>query len=368
MVWKTLLLISTGLILIFASSISCQNIRDKQNPAEDQAYEISEQDDENKAKPDNRTIIAFGSCSKQYNSNQRWEDILKNDPDIWIWLGDNIYADTHDMDIMAEKYAHQKANPGYQRLLDSQTQIIGTWDDHDYGVNDGGKHYSRKDESKKLFMDFLDIPADNPIMNHEGVYQSYDFQFDDHLLKIILLDTRYFRDTVYTDLSTGAYLPNSEGDMLGEQQWRWLEDVLETSIADLILLGSGVQVIPEEHIFEKWANFPASRNRLFKLLEQFPDKKVVLLSGDRHIAEISEIRLENLNYPLYDFTSSGLTHSWLREVIEPNKYRVSDFIINLNFGLIIIDWDVSSSHAITFQIRGEINTLLYEFIPKLFMH
>ena len=53
-------------------------------------------------------------------------------------------------------------------------------------------------------MDFLDIPADSGIMEHEGVYQAYDYEFHDHLLKVILLDTRYYRDTVYRDVTTRA--------------------------------------------------------------------------------------------------------------------------------------------------------------------
>jgi alkaline phosphatase D len=244
-----------------------------------------------------RTIVAFGSCSKQYNPNQRWVDIIQNDPDIWIWLGDNIYGDTHDMEFMAEKYNHQKADSGYQLLLNSNTKIIGTWDDHDYGINDGGKYFSKKNESKRLFIDFLDIPSDNPILSHEGVYQSYDYPFDNHLLKIILLDTRNFRDTIYRDPATRAYLPNEEGDILGGQQWIWLEKEFSSSTADLIIIGSSIQVIPDEQIYEKWANLPSSRKRLFNLLEKYPDKRMIFLSCDRHIAEISELLSDNLNYP-----------------------------------------------------------------------
>ena len=314
----------------------------------------------------NRTVIAFGSCSKQYNPNQRWADILENDPDIWIWLGDNIYGDTHDMNFMAEKYAHQKADTGYQLLLKSVSNIIGTWDDHDYGINDGGRFYSKKKESKELFIDFLDIPEDNPIRDHEGVYQSYDYNFGEHLLKIILLDTRYFRDTIERNFVTRAYIPNQEGDVLGEEQWLWLDNELNESLADLILIGSSIQVIPEEQIYEKWANLPKARKRLFDLLEKYPEKRIIFLSGDRHIAEISEMSLDGLDYPLYDFTSSGLTHTWLRDDIEQNKYRISDFIIHLNFGLILIDWAEDKNHKITFQIKGEGNSLLYEFMPELY--
>jgi len=346
--------------------ISCQQIRENQNDnMHSSARDLTDQRP-HRERSASQTIIAFGSCSKQYNPNQRWMDIMKNDPDIWIWLGDNIYGDTHDMEFMAEKYAHQKADSGYQMLLKSRTKVIGTWDDHDYGVNDGGKFYSKKEESKKLFMDFLDIPPDHPVNDHAGVYESNEYSFDDYLLQIILLDTRYFRDTIYRNPITRAYVPNEEGDILGDQQWQWLEQRLDESTADLILIGSSIQVIPTEQIYEKWANLPAARKQLFNLLRKYPDKRVVILSGDRHIAEISELRLEGLNYPLYDFTSSGLTHTWSRKDVEPNQYRVSDFIIYLNFGLIIIDWKEDKNHEIIFQIRGEGDTLLYEFKPGLF--
>lgn len=317
-------------------------------------------------KRSSKTIIAFGSCSRQYNPNQRWHDVLENNPDIWIWLGDNIYGDTHDMELMAEKYEHQKSDSGYQELLNSKTEIIGTWDDHDYGVNDGGIHFSKKDESKELFLDFLDIDEDNPVVGRDGVYQSYDYEFDENILKIILLDTRYFRDTIYRDPVTRAYLPNETGDILGEAQWEWLEEELKRSNAELNIIGSSIQVISDEQAYEKWANLPKARNRLFDLLKKYPDKKAVFLSGDRHIAEISQLNIEGLDYPLYDFTSSGLTHTWAQKKAESNRYRISDFIVALNYGIIIINWDENGKHKVTFQLKGEEDTLLYEFIPDYF--
>jgi len=317
-------------------------------------------------KEPSKTIIAFGSCSRQYNPNQRWNDIMKNKPDVWIWLGDNIYGDTHDMELMAEKYKHQKSDSGYQLLLKSRAEIIGTWDDHDYGVNDGGINYSKKEESKLLFLDFLDIDEDNPVVKRDGVYQSYNYDFGDNMVKIILLDTRYFRDTIYRDPITRAYLPNETGDILGEDQWTWLEKELQSSEAELNIIGSSIQVIPDEQIYEKWANLPKARTRLFDLLKKYPDKKAVFLSGDRHIAEISQISLENLDYPLYDITSSGLTHTWARKEPEANRYRISDFIVALNYGVIIIEWDDNGKHKVKVQLKGEEDSLLYEFSPDYF--
>ncbi len=182
---------------------------------------------------------------------------------------------------------------------------------------------------------------------------------------MILLDTRYFRDTVYKDINTKAYLPNNTGDILGETQWAWLENELKNSEADFHIIGSSIQVIPEDHAYEKWANFPTARKRLFDLLEKYPDKKTIMISGDRHIAEISRIDLEGLPYPLYDFTSSGLTHSWNNGIVEMNRHRVSDFIRGLNFGLIIIDWEKNGNHKIRFEIRGEADKLLYKYETDL---
>jgi alkaline phosphatase D len=309
--------------------------------------------------------IAFGSCSRQNIANQRWYEVLQHHPAVWIWLGDNIYGDTHDMQVMKQKYEQQKAYAGYQELLNSPAEIIGTWDDHDYGVNDGGKNYSRRDESKKLALEFLEVAEDNPVWDREGLYQAYQYHFNDFSLKVILLDTRYFRDTIYRDPETRAYLPNESGDVLGEAQWSWLENEIKNSKAELNIIGSSIQVIPEEHAYEKWANFPAARKRFFNLLEKYPDKKAVLISGDRHIAEISKIDLPGLSYPLYDFTSSGLTHSWREAAVEPNRHRVSDFIVGLNFGLILIEKKGHGKLNVRFEIRGENDVLLDELTTEL---
>ena len=40
-------------------------------------------------------------------------------------------------------------------LRESQTKIIGTWDDHDYGLNNGGSDFKRKDEYREMFLDFI---------------------------------------------------------------------------------------------------------------------------------------------------------------------------------------------------------------------
>lgn len=295
--------------------------------------------------------IVFGSCSREADQRQMWAEIDAEQADLFILCGDNIYGDTEDMALMKKKYDHQKNHPDYQRLI-SNTPVIGVWDDHDYGINDGGKYFSKKDESKQLMLDFFDVPKDDPIRRHTGAYNSYTYGSGNKKVKVILLDVRYFRDTLMPDTLTAArYLPNETGDILGEEQWKWLEEQLTNSDAAIHILTSGIQVIPEEHIFEKWANFPAARKRLFSLLVKTQPKGTFFISGDRHIAELSKISIDGLPYPLYDFTASGLTHTWSEEWPENNSYRIGDLIIKKNYGVIDIDWD-QKTPKLTLKVKG----------------
>ena len=296
--------------------------------------------------------IAFGSCNRESLPQVMWQEILATKPNVWIWLGDNIYGDTEDMAVLKEKYDLQKSNEDYQQLRE-QAAIVGIWDDHDYGVNDGDKNYPFKKESKALMLDFLDVPNDNPVRTHEGAYNAYTFGEGQQKVKVILLDGRTFRDTLQQRQNDyQRYYPNTEGDMLGETQWTWLENELKNSDASVHLIGCGIQMIAEEHGFEKWANFPKARKRLLALLQKTTPKRPVLLSGDRHIGEISKLEVEGLALPLYEVTSSGLTHSYEKAGDEPNQHRVSPLIGQKHYATIDFDWKEDDKVNLTLQIRG----------------
>lgn len=155
-------------------------------------------------------------------------------------------------------------------------------------------------------------------------------------VKVILLDGRYFRDPLKKEGKRNV--PNPAGDILGEAQWQWLEQQLTNSDADVHVIGSGIQLLPEEHPYEKWANFPVSRQRLLDLLSKTKPKGALLISGDRHIAEVSKVSVQGLNYDLFDITSSGLTHVSAPHE-EPNRHRVGAMITELNYGLLTINWN-----------------------------
>lgn len=307
------------------------------------------------------TTIVLGSCNRQDSDQEIWREIDDEGADLWIWLGDNIYGDTENMDVLESKYLQQKYHPTYQSFRE-KTPIIGIWDDHDYGVNDGDKNYAMKKESQTLMLDFLDVPKDAPVRTQVGAYQSYSFGTEEKKVKVLLLDARYFRDELEKN-TTGyqRYKPNLEGDILGEAQWTWLEQELTNSDAQIHFIASGIQMIPEEHGFEKWANFPKARARLLDLLSSTQVAFPVLLSGDRHISEFSRLELPTLSNPVYEFTSSGLTHSYDSFSGEPNEHRVGDVVFQRNYGVIKVDWSTTRP-TLTFHMKGLSGDLLQELV------
>ncbi len=185
----------------------------------------------------NDFTIAFGSCNNQVLSNIMWSEILKNIPNVWIWGGDVIYTDTEDMLLMAQNYQKQKAESEYANFI-KNVAVLGTWDDHDYGLNDGGIEYSKKVESQNLFLDFINVDK-----NDERRQQEVD----------------------------------------------------------------------------------------------------------------------SLAYPIIDFTSSGLTHSYKNFKGEPNQYRIEDVVFEKSFGILKFDFD---KLTVTMQMRGEDNVLQQELLQS----
>ena len=325
------------------------------------------------AEPADPTVIAFGACLHENKAQPIWDAVVAAKPDLFIFTGDNIYADTHDMAVMKAKYAKLGAQPGYQKLLKT-CPVLATWDDHDYGINDGGKNYPKKKESAEICLDFFGVPKDDPRRSREGIYGSQTFGEDGRRVQVILLDTRYFRDDLDKYKKgeqrpkniVGWYKPTKDTSktLLGEAQWKWLEEELKKP-ADVRVIVSSIQVISWEKGMECWGNLPHERDRLFKLIETTKANGAFFISGDVHFTELSMTKDEG-PYPLYDITSSGLNQSpgrtWYTSI---NSYRQDDKVYpNRNFGLIRIDW-AGKDTTITLQGRKESGEVAHETVVPL---
>ena len=153
--------------------------------------------------------------------------------------------------------------------------MVGTWDDHDFGINDGDGRFVGKvngvrlgwrgannkqgppkpnsnpdpltprlrlqDVAKKAFLDFMNATDHDPRRTQlDGLYThvrytSTTLEGEPRVVSVVLLDMRYNKDPYKT----------LEGDFLGAAQWAWLEKVFRSNHedgVDLTLIGSSLQV------------------------------------------------------------------------------------------------------------------------------
>ena len=269
--------------------------------------------------------FGLGSCLHQDQEQAIWKAIKLEEIDSFIFLGDNVYGDTQSGNLKRMKKAYAK-----QKLVEKE--ILSIWDDHDYGLNDGGSSYQNKVEAQELFVDFWKIPPEDPRRKREGIYFESKKTIEGLKVHMVGLDTRYFR----SNLETGekkAYIQNldSGATILGLEQWTWLERVLKTSSADVIVLLSSIQILASNHPYEKWTNFPLERLKLLEMVEQFSrDKIIIAISGDRHRSGIYQYK----NF--IELTASGLNKAGSNNA-ETDPLLLNNTYPEFNFGLLDIE-------------------------------
>ncbi|GEP42418.1 alkaline phosphatase D family protein [Brevifollis gellanilyticus] len=286
--------------------------------------------------------VVFGSCINAVE-HPMLDRAASLPMDLFLLMGDNIYADTTDMLVMREKYQALAASSFFQAVK-SQAPILATWDDHDLGQNDGGADYKMKRESQTEFWNWLGEPATSPKRKQEGVYQARVFGPEGKRVQVIMMDARYFRSPlkrVPKEQATpgGSAVPHTDTSttILGPAQWEWLEGVLKQP-AEVRLLVSSIQFAAQAHGGESWANFPHEQKRLVDLIRSTKANGVVVLSGDRHWCEFSTLT-EGAPYPLHDITASSLTQKHERGTPTPNQNRSLPQTYHLpNVGTLHIDW------------------------------
>ena len=320
--------------------------------------------------------IDFGSCVVPGFEQPLWKDIVSRNPELFIFTGDATYLDienfneffTHPFGLWTEttmnpilhffnlsrrskitdasKYAQTwhltYANEPYldQLISNNYTQIIGIYDDHDYGYDNGDGFNPHKQLTRKLFIDFLVNLAKQNYdskkyttsfldlqLPNEGLYYHYPLKInlkDDNfnlskikVIDIIVLDIHYF------------YRLEKEDDLLGSKQWQWLETLMniedyinDRSIlkGDLILIVSGEQVLPfhkKIYLENIWSTRKYSFQRLLKNIimpwqtNAQTKNKILFTSGDVHYGEINEVFCYNAaqeqHFAMQEITSSSMT-------------------------------------------------------------
>ena len=286
----------------------------------------------------------LGSCLDQDLDQSIWAAIEKKNIDGFIFLGDNVYGDEASGELEKLKRAYKKQKTKIPSWLTKEKKILAIWDDHDYGKNDGGGNYKNKEEAQTLFLEFWRIPKQDPRRSRKGIYFENTQIIEGKSIQIIGLDTRYFR----TELKgqKNRYLPNSDplASLLGTEQWKWLDETLENSKADILIILSSIQILATNHPFEKWSNFIADRKKLLtKLDDASKNKTVVLISGDRHRAGLYQ------DGDLVEITASALNKGSLRPS-ETDPLLIGKTYPEINFGILDIQ---PSKNIITLSINDK---------------
>jgi alkaline phosphatase D len=219
-------------------------------------------------------------------------DSLK--PDYSIWIGDNVYADTEtDPQHIQRQLEVLENKDGFKKLRETSKFMV-TWDDHDFGLNDAGKSYIFKEESKQIHRKFWQLENEIPT-GQDGVYYSkLEKQPNGKVIHFIMLDGRFNRDD-----------PGPDADALGENQWKFLWSELKQP-ADLRFILCGYQVLLNKPTrWEAWIKLGKSRDQMFDLIKSTKAENVIFITGDQHYVEVLHSPA-NVDYKTFEIMAAGI--------------------------------------------------------------
>lgn len=238
-----------------------------------------------------------------------WARLKTENPDLVILNGDIVYVDSFD--FVERKKATE--TDLWLRYIEALTRIpyyhwlelkptLATWDDHDFGTNDGDRDFSAKKGALKLFRGFFGGKALAGVWEPDpssvtSVYTGFGQRF-------FLMDDRSFRQPNKEQKKKEAY------GHWGEKQHKWLIDSLKKSTTPAWVF-NGNQVFNGKALDFK-ETFEGNHSEHFvKFINELKtvSTPVVFSSGDIHFSEVMRIPAERLGYETYEITSSSM-HSY----------------------------------------------------------
>lgn len=291
-----------------------------------------------KAAPD--FSVAMGSClyinDSQFDrpgtpygkGTEILSHIPKQNPDIMLWLGDNLYyrePDFYSKERMDYRFKDARNTPEMQSLLANAINLA-TWDDHDYGPNNSDRSYRMRQQALDIFKRYWTNPSYGT-RETDGVFTKYKYSD----VEFFLMDDRFHR--------APNRLKKEDKDFFGEAQLQWLMDSLIGSNATFKVIVVGNQVTNKMNNHESLVAYGEEYEELMDFLDAHDIPGVLFISGDRHFTELLKTDRED-SYPIYEFTSSPLssgTYGNLDESKEfENPQRVDGTLVykDQNFGML----------------------------------
>lgn len=250
--------------------------------------------------------------------------VNKLKPDYSIWIGDNVYADTETDPKHIQRQLEVLENKAGFKELRKSSKFMVTWDDHDYGLNNAGKDYKFKEESKQIHRKFWKLENDVP-SDRDGIYHARLEKLPNgKTIQFLMVDVRYNKDE-----------PGPKADILGENQWKWLEAELKKP-ADVRFFLSGIQVLLHKPThWEAWVRMGKSRKRLMNLIKSTGAENIIFVTGDQHYVEVLHSP-HNVKYKTFEIMAAGINKNE-RPGIPMNRAMKADITIH-SAPLIEVHW------------------------------
>ncbi|MET8947745.1 alkaline phosphatase D family protein [Streptomyces sp. NPDC004542] len=262
--------------------------------------------------------VALASCQNwQHGYFTPYADMLAQDPDFVLFVGDYIYESTpsatavrrhegtgepYTLEQYRNRYAQYRSDPDLAAMHANAPWVV-TFDDHEVDNDwageipqDPGKQphdafVARLAAAFQAYYEHMPVRAtaipDGP---HIRMHRRLEFG---HLARLNVLDTRQFRSDQATG-QAGAQDPSMT--MLGADQKEWLLDGLRDSPARWNIIASQIMMAETDlqlgegklWYYDAWDGYQAERNALMAEFTRI--RNPVVLSGDRHLTMISDLK------------------------------------------------------------------------------
>jgi alkaline phosphatase D len=277
------------------------------------------------------------SCSNQNFSEKDkiWESVQNVAPDYIFMIGDNIYASISKVATKEEiLHAYLRMRQElplfyFQKLI----PVHATWDDHDYGANDGNKDYEHKLVSQNYFRLFFAQKFNKNVLDAgPGISSRLHIKG----MHFTFLDDRSFKDA------------SKDGQLFGIEQEEWLLKELNEKNQPTWII-SGMQFFGNYHPFESYeGSHPKAFQSFIEKLQKI-NTPFVFLSGDRHLSEIMQFPKSVVGQPTFEFTSSPIHAKLYPETKNQFKNPWQVAVYNEDYNFMIFQtkledssWDINN--------------------------
>ncbi|MFV8183461.1 alkaline phosphatase D family protein [Streptomyces sp. AF1B] len=264
--------------------------------------------------------VALASCQNwQHGYFTPYADMLEQDPDVVLFVGDYIYESTpssagprrhegagepYTLEQYRNRYAQYHTDPDLAAMHANAPWVV-TFDDHEVDNDWAGQipqdpakqphdaFVARLTAAFQAYYEHVPVRASAiPDGPHIQMYRRLEFG---RLARLNVLDTRQFRSDQVT---SQADAEDPSLTMLGAEQKEWLLDGLHDSPARWNLVASQIMMAETDLLpgegklwyYDAWDGYQVERNAL---LEEFADiRNPVVLSGDRHLTMISDLKTD----------------------------------------------------------------------------